>query len=62
MNNEVIPDEVKITHIFKGKEEKSDFIEFMRLRNGKSAVLRTESFIKRYGNELIEAFKSSQVK
>ena len=62
MSNEVIPDEVKIVHIHKGKEEKSSFIEFIVLHNGKTLLLQFDSFVKRYGKELIEAFKSSKAK
>ena len=40
MENEVVPDEVKIIHIHKGNEEKNDFIEFIKLRDGES-VKRT---------------------
>ena len=55
-----IPDEVKIVHIHKDKEEKSSFIEFVILRNGKVHLLTFHGFVKRYGAELIEAFKSSK--
>ena len=58
MENEVVPDEVKIIHIHKGNEEKNDFIEFMLLQNGKTALLRVGSFIKRYGSELVDEFRA----
>ena len=58
MENEIIPDEVKIIHIHQGNEEKNDFIEFMLLQNGKTALLRVGSFIKRYGSELVDEFRA----
>jgi len=52
-------EEIKILHIHKGKDEKSSFIEFIVLRNDKTLLLQFDSFVKRYGRKLIEAFKSS---
>jgi len=62
MKDKAIPSEIKITHIYKGKDEKSNFIEFISLHNGKTFLLKHDSFIKRYDRELIEAFNSSQAK
>ena len=58
MNSEIVPDEVKIIHIHKGNEEKNDYIEFMLLRDGRSAMLRVSGFIKRYGSELVDEFRA----
>ena len=62
MENERIPDEVRVTHVHNGKDEDSSFIEFIKLDDGKVKILTATGFIKRYGKELIEAFKSSQSK
>jgi len=62
MNSEQIPDEVKIIHIHEGNDDKSSFIEFITLRNGKTFLLKYDSFVKRFSKELIEEFKSSKVK
>ncbi len=58
MNDIQVPDEVKIIHIHKGNEEQNDFIEFMKLRDGKSAMLRVGGFVKRYGSELVDEFRA----
>ena len=62
MSNERVPDEVKIIHIHRGKDEQSNFVEFIKLRDGKTGILRTGGFIKRFGKELIEAFEAIENK
>ncbi|WP_188109957.1 hypothetical protein [Sulfurimonas hydrogeniphila] len=52
--------EIKITHIHQGKDDESSFIEFIKLDNGKTLLLQWNSFIKRFGVEVIEAFKTSR--
>jgi hypothetical protein len=52
-----IPNEVKILYIHKGKDDESSFIEFMKLDNGKTLLLQWNSFIKRFGAEIIKEFK-----
>jgi hypothetical protein len=54
--DESVPREVKIVHIHKGKDDESSFIESIRLKNGKPLILQWNSFIKRYGVEMIEEF------
>jgi len=61
MANKEMEDEVKILHIHKGNEEKNDFIEFMKLRDGKSAILKVNGFVKRYGSKLIDEFRALKV-
>ena len=58
-SNEMI-DEVKILHIHKGAEGKNDYVEFVKLRTGKTHILTDKSFIKRYGKETIEAFLAQE--
>jgi len=60
MENETIPEEVKIIHIHEGKDDKSSFIEFIVLSTGKILLLKYGSFIKRFSKELIEEFNSSK--
>ena len=55
-----VPNEIKIIHIHQGKDDESSFIEFMRLNNGKTLILQWNSFIKRFGSELINEFKASK--
>jgi len=58
-SNEMI-DEVKILHIHRGSEGKNDYVEFVKLRTGKTHILTDKSFIKRYGKETIEAFLAQE--
>ncbi|WP_457748484.1 hypothetical protein [Sulfurimonas sp.] len=58
---ETVPNEIKITHIHQGKDDKSSFIEFIKIDNGKTLLLQWNSFIKRFDIELIEAFRASKV-
>jgi len=55
-----LPNEIKITHIHKGKDNESSFIEFIKLDNGKTLLLQWNSFIKRFDIELIETFRASK--
>ena len=52
-----IPSEVKILHIHKASDNHEDFIEFMIVDSGKTHILRESGFIRRYGVNVIEAFK-----
>ena len=60
MENDTVPDEVKVTHIHGAKIEADSFIEFTLLNNGKTYILQFNHFVKRYGLEMIEAFKSQK--
>ena len=60
MENKQVHDEVKITHIHSAKVEADSFIEFILLSNCKTHILQFNHFVKRYGLELIEAFKSKK--
>lgn len=60
MNNEVMPNELTVTHIHGANVETDSFIEFIKLDNGKSFVLRFNTFVNRYGREPIKTFKSEK--
>ena len=60
MENDKVPDEVKITHMHSAKIEADSFIEFVKMDNAKTYILQFNHFVKRYGLEMIEAFKSKK--
>ena len=60
MSDDDAPSEVKITHIHGAKIEADSFVEFTFLNNCKTYILQFNHFVKRYGLELIEAFKSQK--
>ena len=60
MENKYLPNEVKIIHLHGASVEADSFVEFIKLDSGKTYILQFNNFVKRYGLELIEAFKSKK--
>ena len=60
MSDTDVPDEVKIIHIHGASVEADSFVEFVKMDNAKTYILQFNHFLKRYGLELIEAFKSKK--
>ena len=58
--NKELPSEVKIIHIHSASVESDSFVEFVKFDNGKTYILQFNNFAKRYGLELIEAFKTQK--